>query len=605
MITNGLGISKNPLNDISKVYLESVAKTPEVTEINEGIRDKDPEKGTKERKARLEKKRGMKVDDHPEYKKGVEAPKEKLKTDRDGYRVPQKDADAARERLLAKARAKRAKMSEDLDPVGQEDADIDNDGDTDKTDKYLHNRRKAISKAIKKKKGIKEEEHRIGGGNLATLAKKASKRIDADVDGDVDTDDMKSPETGEFVPGPDGKKVKSTFRAEEKTAGSPMHKAGGSLSQYDAQGNPKVKPKAKPFKEGYHNWRQDLIEVMDDIEDNKEVKEKKVNNKIKINPELGEAVEELGGTLLEVVEVDEMDVLIESVYEELIEEGYTEDDVEEAIEFALTEELSEASDKYYDSAVKASKKAGAKIKRAEMMKKAKGRLRYLGRKVREKVGSAKKKAGMASAQAQVAAYNKAREVAQTASDKKKRAQKKIEDAPKKAKKGVKGLIKKAAQKVVDRMSEETDVEEQSVPYGAKTQGLDLPFKSVDGLIKGSSPAKFPTVDVEKMKRMKQQGLVNKPTSKPSIQMAGYEPEGEMIKNPAQKVVDRMSEELSIDDQMKISKEYNRMSPEEKKKANKKALGTIKKVKREKDKRTDAQKMTDATGPRPGSRYRGD
>ena len=31
-----------------------------------------------------------------------------------------------------------------------------------------------------------------------------------------------------------------------------------------------------------------------------------------------------------------MDVLIESVYEELIEEGYTEDDVEEAIEFALT-----------------------------------------------------------------------------------------------------------------------------------------------------------------------------------------------------------------------------------------------------------------------------
>ncbi len=36
-------------------------------EIVEGIRDKDSEKGTKERKARLEKKRGMKVDDHPEY----------------------------------------------------------------------------------------------------------------------------------------------------------------------------------------------------------------------------------------------------------------------------------------------------------------------------------------------------------------------------------------------------------------------------------------------------------------------------------------------------------------------------------------------------------
>tara|TARA_Y100001937_G_scaffold101068_1_gene138553 strand:- start:38 stop:634 length:597 start_codon:yes stop_codon:yes gene_type:complete len=66
-----------------------------------------------------------------------------------------------------------------------------------------------------------------------------------------------------------------------------------------------------------------------------------------------------------------------------------------------------------------------------------------------------------------------------------------------------------------------------------------------------------------------------------------------------------AKELSVDAQMKISREHNRKSPEEKLAANKKALGTIKKVKREKDTRTDAQKMTDATGPRPGSRYRGD
>jgi hypothetical protein len=37
-----------------------------------------------------------------------------------------------------------------LDPVGQADADIDNDGDTDSSDKYLHKRRKAIKKAINK-----------------------------------------------------------------------------------------------------------------------------------------------------------------------------------------------------------------------------------------------------------------------------------------------------------------------------------------------------------------------------------------------------------------------------------------------------------------------
>jgi hypothetical protein len=132
---------------------------------------------------------------------------------------------------------------EALDPVGQEDADIDNDGDTDKSDKYLHNRRKAIGKAIKK----------------------------------------------------------------------------------------------KTVKEGFSNWRQDLSEVMDDNEANKQIKEKKVKNKIKINPNIGEAIEEIGGTLIEMVEIDEVDFVVESVYDELLSEGYEEDDIEEAIEYALTE----------------------------------------------------------------------------------------------------------------------------------------------------------------------------------------------------------------------------------------------------------------------------
>ena len=44
-----------------------------------------------------------------------------------------------------------------MDPVGQEDKDIDNDGDHDSTDKYLANRRKAIGKAIAKKRGRVKE----------------------------------------------------------------------------------------------------------------------------------------------------------------------------------------------------------------------------------------------------------------------------------------------------------------------------------------------------------------------------------------------------------------------------------------------------------------
>jgi hypothetical protein len=44
-----------------------------------------------------------------------------------------------------------------MDPVGQEDGDINNDGKKDGTDKYLANRRKAIGKAIAKKRGKVKE----------------------------------------------------------------------------------------------------------------------------------------------------------------------------------------------------------------------------------------------------------------------------------------------------------------------------------------------------------------------------------------------------------------------------------------------------------------
>ena len=42
----------------------------------------------------------------------------------------------------------RAKAGKKLDPVGKEDGDVDNDGDKDKSDKYLLKRRKAIGNAI-------------------------------------------------------------------------------------------------------------------------------------------------------------------------------------------------------------------------------------------------------------------------------------------------------------------------------------------------------------------------------------------------------------------------------------------------------------------------
>lgn len=61
------------------------------------------------------------------------------------------DGKSKEERIrMAKGAYYAAQRNEALDPVGKADADIDNDGDVDKSDKYLHNRRKAIKKAMKK-----------------------------------------------------------------------------------------------------------------------------------------------------------------------------------------------------------------------------------------------------------------------------------------------------------------------------------------------------------------------------------------------------------------------------------------------------------------------
>ena len=58
-----------------------------------------------------------------------------------------------------------------MDPVGQEDGDIDNDGDVDKSDKYLKNRRKEISKAMKESEDEMEVEE--GSRTFGSAIKKA------------------------------------------------------------------------------------------------------------------------------------------------------------------------------------------------------------------------------------------------------------------------------------------------------------------------------------------------------------------------------------------------------------------------------------------------
>ena len=97
------------LNDISKVYLEEVAKKKE----DNSYLETDFKKRQDNNKKAIADMKKVKDDTVPRW----------------------------------------MKEGKKLDPVGQEDADIDNDGDEDETDKYLHKKRKAIGKAISKKKG--------------------------------------------------------------------------------------------------------------------------------------------------------------------------------------------------------------------------------------------------------------------------------------------------------------------------------------------------------------------------------------------------------------------------------------------------------------------
>jgi hypothetical protein len=65
------------------------------------------------------------------------------------------------------------------DAVGHEDGDIDNDGDKDKSDSYLHNRRKAISANVKKEE-VEVDEALVGNQH----------KIDANKNGKVDAHDF-------------------------------------------------------------------------------------------------------------------------------------------------------------------------------------------------------------------------------------------------------------------------------------------------------------------------------------------------------------------------------------------------------------------------------
>ena len=131
--------------------------------VNEMRFDDGPE-GTKKRKEALRKKRGMtkaQMDKHPQFqseeKKSTKdklislAKKKKEKYDKQPQAYKNNPAFGDESHFKTVGEGKK------LDPVGQEDGDVNNDGKKDETDSYLMNRRKAVKKAIAKKRGKVKE----------------------------------------------------------------------------------------------------------------------------------------------------------------------------------------------------------------------------------------------------------------------------------------------------------------------------------------------------------------------------------------------------------------------------------------------------------------
>ena len=177
------GIGKNPLNDISKVYLDQIVEKkkddtylePDMKkrQANNEKARKDMEKmGTKMKNPHFESAeksgwdavnslsdayKNMNDDSLDENRAAARAAggykddsKKQPDPSKKGFTgVGNMSIDQIR-KMSARIEKEKTK-TEALDPVGKEDGDVDNDGDKDSSDEYLMNRRKAIGKAMGKK----------------------------------------------------------------------------------------------------------------------------------------------------------------------------------------------------------------------------------------------------------------------------------------------------------------------------------------------------------------------------------------------------------------------------------------------------------------------
>jgi len=300
-------MSTNPLNDISRVYLEQVAS------VDEGYKPIDRKK------------------ESAMYRRAGNLARTSLSS-----RGKKKEEAQTKSANIVRA-ITRQKERERFDRIGQspshnEEAkpdylDFDKDG----------NKKEPMKKALKdkaKKKNLEEAGGRHGGGSMVGQP------------GGPPSRDRRTPEQRAADDAAREESIRrSERRAEARFGKRPVQEAkkpnDGNLANnyppYDKVtrgdviagrlGKDEMGGKKKGMKEGFSNWRQELSEVMTDVEDKKKIKEKKIENKIKTSAmgsgiKLGEAIEELGGTLLDIVELDEKLNLKKAEMGEVIKDFY-------------------------------------------------------------------------------------------------------------------------------------------------------------------------------------------------------------------------------------------------------------------------------------------
>jgi len=299
------------------------------------------------------------------------------------------------------------KKKPELDPVGKEDGDIDNDGKkNDPNDKYLANRRKAIAKAMKKEEveeveeGMKQARKNVGADTCwdGYKAKGTKKKNGKEVPNCVKEDELEEAKKGLYAnihakrkrgespakPGDEDYPAKDAFKKAEKTA----KKEAFYFDAEEFEGLEEIDEMTD--EELIDTMMEAIVELAEDDEDLLEIAE--ALEEVELLDEEVEQLDEFLGGIAGALSKGKASGAATGIggavgamlgnnpltgMPKKSKGGKVKKESVEAIAEALSH-VHEVSDKYYDSAVKSSKEASRGNRAARM----KGAAKEAGKRVK-------------------------------------------------------------------------------------------------------------------------------------------------------------------------------------------------------------------------------